>query len=111
MAGDSDRSVSRRYVVVMPCRNEERFIQHTLDCVVAQTIRPVECVVVNDGSSDGTGDIAEEMAKAHAWIHVVHREDRGERKVGGGVVDTFYSGFEALKTDDYAYLCKNWTRI
>jgi len=106
MAGDCGQPAPRRYVVIMPCRNEEQFIQHTLDCVVAQTVPPVECVVVNDGSSDATGTIAEEMAAKHDWIHVVHRDDRGERKVGGGVVDTFYSGFEALKTDDYRYLCK-----
>ncbi|MBI4559790.1 MAG: glycosyltransferase family 2 protein [Candidatus Hydrogenedentes bacterium] len=90
----------------MPSRNEERFIRHTLDCLIRQTAPPVECVVVDDGSTDATGRIAEEAAKQHPWIRVVHRADRGERKLGGGVIEAFYAGFNTLRTSDYAYLCK-----
>lgn len=96
----------RSYVLIMPSRNEEDYIQNTIDCITRQTILPTEFIVVNDGSSDNTGPIAQAAADQFPWIHVVHREDRGMRKVGGGVIDTFYSGFEALKTQDYDYLCK-----
>lgn len=90
----------------MPSRDEEKFIAHTLDCLVAQTIRPAEVIVVNDGSSDRTGAIAEEYAATHPWIHVVNRPNRGTRVVGGGVIEAFYAGYNALRTADYAYLCK-----
>ena len=102
----ADQNDNRRYVLIMPSRNEEEYIQNTIDCITDQTILPVEFIIVNDGSSDSTGEIAEKAASVHPWIHVVHREDRGMRKVGGGVVDTFYSGYEELKTDEYDYICK-----
>jgi len=96
----------RRYVIIMPCRDEDRFIENTLDTLRNQTILPVECIIVDDGSTDGTPDIADTAAEACPWIKVVHRKNRGERAVGGGVVEAFYDGLDALETSDYDYLCK-----
>src|SRR6516164_3248854 len=42
-------SVSNRYVLVSPCRNEAAFMRQTLASVLAQTLRPSEWVVVDDG--------------------------------------------------------------
>ena len=94
------------YVLVMPCRDEAAYIQQTIDCIAAQTVLPQELVIVDDGSTDDTGRIADAAAGAHPWIQVIHRPDRGERKVGGGVVEAFYAGYESLRTNAYAYLCK-----
>ena len=55
---------------------------------------------------DDTGAIAEMASARHPWVQVVHREDRGERKVGGGVIKAFYAGFEKLRTTDYDFICK-----
>ena len=96
----------KRYVLIMPSRDEERTIANTIACIRAQTISPAALVIVDDGSSDRTGALADEAAAADPWISVVHRPDRGVRKVGGGVVEAFYAGFEALPTNDYEYLCK-----
>lgn len=96
----------RKYVVIMPSRDEERFIQQTIDCLARQTIPPAECVVVDDGSSDRTGAIADAAAETLPWLHVVHRPNRGVRKVGGGVIEAFYAGYDALTTQDYDYLVK-----
>lgn len=96
----------RRYILLMPSRNEADLIAHTLDCVIAQTIRPLELVVIDDGSTDATGAIADEYAEKHDWIHVVHRPDRGSRVVGGGVIEAFNTGLESVQATDYEYLCK-----
>jgi glycosyltransferase involved in cell wall biosynthesis len=63
-------------------------------------------VVVDDGSSDDTADIARRMGEAHPWIRLHQRPDRGERKVGGGVVETFDAGLEQVQAQDYDYLVK-----
>jgi len=97
---------NRKYVLIMPTRDEQEYLEQTLGCITSQTCLPAECVIVDDGSSDRTPQVADAAARACDWIKVVHRPDRGERKVGGGVVDAFYAGYEALDCDDYEYICK-----
>lgn len=43
--------------VVIPCYNAERYIGATLRSVLAQSLRPAEVIVVDDGSSDGSADV------------------------------------------------------
>jgi glycosyltransferase involved in cell wall biosynthesis len=99
-------SVSNRYVLVSPCRNEAAFMRQTLASVLAQTLRPSEWVVVDDGSTDETPRILAEYAAQHPWIKVVTRPDRGTRSVGPGVIEAFYCGYAAIASTDYDFLCK-----
>jgi glycosyltransferase involved in cell wall biosynthesis len=89
------------YIVITPVRNEERHFAATVASMVAQTIRPRCWVIVNDGSTDKTGEIAERAASEHPWIHVLHRLDRGYRKQGGGVIEAFYDGFGLVTSPDF----------
>src|SRR5262249_60348929 len=47
------------YVLVPPARNEEAFIERTIQSVIGQTIRPLRWVIVSDGSPDRTDEIAQ----------------------------------------------------
>ena len=98
--------MSRDYVLISPCRNEADFMRQTLDSVIAQSIRPMQWVIVDDGSTDETPKILAEYAKQHNWIKIVTRADRGRRSVGPGVIEAFYSGYETINPDQYDYLCK-----
>jgi biofilm PGA synthesis N-glycosyltransferase PgaC len=95
-----------RYVLISPVRNEEKYIQKSIDSVVNQTVRPVEYLIVDDGSTDRTAEIVKKEAQRHPWIHYIRRRDRGERRVGPGVIEAFYDGFKALRTNDYEYIGK-----
>lgn len=97
---------SRRYCVITPCRDEVKYARRTLDSVTGQTEPPALWVIVDDGSSDGTPQLLESYAARFPWIRVVHREDRGARKVGGGVIDAFYAGFDTIEPAQFDYLCK-----
>lgn len=99
-------SVEHSYVLIMPCRDEEEYLAQTMECIVAQSILPKACIIVDDGSKDRTLQIANEYAVRYPWVRVVHRHDRGERKVGGGVVDAFYSGYELVKSEEFEFICK-----
>jgi glycosyltransferase involved in cell wall biosynthesis len=96
----------RRYVVITPVRNEADFVNRTIDSMVGQTVLPVQWVVVDDGSTDATGDILESRARGHAWITVVRRPDRGFRKSGGGVVEAYNDGYSVLRDDNWDFVVK-----
>jgi poly-beta-1,6-N-acetyl-D-glucosamine synthase len=95
-----------KYVVVTPVRDEERHIEATVRSVTSQTIPPAEWIIVDDGSSDRTGDILDQYAAQFPWIHVVHRSNRGFRKSGGGVIEAFYDGYNALHCRDWEFIVK-----
>lgn len=95
-----------KYVIITPVRDEEKHIESTIDCVCRQTLRPVEWIIVNDGSSDRTGEIADTYAAQHSWIRVLHRANRGFRKSGGGVMEAFYDGYRSVQSKDWDLLVK-----
>jgi glycosyltransferase involved in cell wall biosynthesis len=95
-----------RYVIVTPVRDEEAYLRFTVESVIRQTIRPVEYVIVNDGSKDSTGKIIDDYARQYPWIRPVHRKDRGFRKVGGGIIEAFYDGYNVLSCHDWGFLAK-----
>jgi biofilm PGA synthesis N-glycosyltransferase PgaC len=94
-----------QYVVITPARNEAAYIERTIRSMIEQTVRPVEWIIVNDGSTDATSDIVTRYTKEHPWIKLVRRDDRGTRQRGKGVVETFYAGFEKL-TQNYDFIVK-----
>lgn len=98
--------MTRRYVLISPCRNEADYMRQTLDTVIDQSVTPAKWVIVDDGSTDATPQILAEYAAKHDWIEIVTRKDRGKRAVGPGVVEAFYAGYETINPDDYEYLCK-----
>ncbi|HVT98071.1 MAG TPA: glycosyltransferase, partial [Acidobacteriaceae bacterium] len=95
-----------KYVIISPVRDEEVHLSRTIESVVHQSVRPVEWIIVNDGSTDRTAEIADNYAREHEWIRVVHRDNRGFRKSGGGVVDAFNDGYRNLKTRDWEFIVK-----
>lgn len=103
---DNNETPDRRYCLISPCRDEAAFIRRTLDSVLGQTVKPALWVIVDDGSTDETPAILAEYEARHDCIRVVHREDRGERKVGPGVIDAFYAGYETIEQREFDYLCK-----
>ncbi len=90
------------YVVITPLRNEEEHLDELYESMVAQTVQPSRWILVDDGSTDRSGTMVDGYADAHDWIVVTHREDRGARAPGGGIVEAFMSGYElAPKSWDF----------
>ncbi len=95
-----------RYVVITPVRDEEVYIGSTIECMIQQSLRPIEWVIVNDGSTDETGSIIDDYARQYTWIHACHRTNRGFRKAGGGVVEAFNDGYKSLARRDWDFIVK-----
>jgi len=99
-------NVQRRYVVVTPVRDEGAYLPFTIGCMAKQTVLPAQWVIVNDGSRDNTAQITDAAAEKYTWIRVVHRQDRGFRKWGAGIIEAFYDGYHALDLADWEFLSK-----
>ncbi len=97
---------AERFVVISPVRNEADHFADVCRSLESQTVQPLRWVIVDDGSSDATGRLADEAAVRHDWIRVVHRRDRGFRKSGGGVIEAFYEGYELVKDLEWDFLVK-----
>lgn len=99
-------NAARRYAVISPVRDEEEFLQRTIDSVAGQTEPPARWVIVDDGSTDATPEILVRAAQQHDWISVLTRPPRTARVVGSGVIHAFDDGLATLDLDDYDYLGK-----
>jgi glycosyltransferase involved in cell wall biosynthesis len=97
---------NRRYIIVTPVRDEAPHIEKTIEAVRSQTVLPKLWIVVDDGSTDGTGDILDKHAAQTKWMQIVHRQNRGHRANGGGVMEAFYAGLAVLHDDVWDYLVK-----
>jgi biofilm PGA synthesis N-glycosyltransferase PgaC len=98
--------MSRRYLVISPCRDEEEFAEHTIASMISQTERPTKWIIVDDGSSDCTPEIIGKAAAEHDWITVITRPPRKTRVLGSGVVHTFNAGLETENIDTYDFVSK-----
>lgn len=96
----------KRYVIITPVRDEEKYVAETIRSVASQTIRPLEWVIVDDGSRDRTGEIIDRFGREYSWIRPIHRRDRGCRKPGGGVIEAFHDGYESLSEKDWDFIVK-----
>ena len=99
-------SPGNRYLLITPCRDEQQYARRTLKSVTRQTIPPALWVIVDDGSRDQTPAILAEYAARFPFIRVLRREDRGFRKLGGGVIDAFYHGYQSVDPKEFDFVCK-----
>ena len=97
--------------VIVPVYNVEPYIKRCLDSLVNQTYQNLEIILVNDGSTDGSGAVCDEYARADKRIQVVHKENGGiasARKAGilyaTGKYTTNVDPDDWVEADAYEYM-------
>lgn len=98
-------SVQNLISVIIPIYNAAPYIERCLLSVVNQTYRNLEIIIVNDGSTDNTGEIIDRFAKIDERIIVIHKENTGvsdTRNRGLDIARGDYVGF--VDGDDEAHL-------
>ncbi|HXV78460.1 MAG TPA: glycosyltransferase [Candidatus Binatia bacterium] len=63
--------------VIMPCYNHARFLPEAVESVQAQNYRSLECIIVNDGSSDNTAEVAISLLANDSRIRLVNQTNGG----------------------------------
>lgn len=66
--------------VIIPVYNQKDMIETVVDSVYRSTYKNIEIIVVNDGSTDGTKEILDQIIKKHPTLKVIHQERGGKRR-------------------------------
>ena len=93
-------------VIISPVRDESALIEKTLQSMVSQSVKPLEWILVDDGSTDRTAEIIEIYAQKYPFIRMVTIKDRGFRKLGGGVIAAFKYGLTQINSENYRFIAK-----
>jgi len=98
--------MKRDYIIVTPMRNEREHLGSVAEEIGKQTVLPVKWIIVDDGSADGSCELAEELSSGNELIEVIKKADRGCDYVGGGVAETVLLGYEAALKHPFDFLVK-----
>ena len=63
--------------VIVPVYNADKYLHRCVDSILAQTFTDFEVLLVNDGSTDNSGDICDEYAELDSRVRVFHKENGG----------------------------------
>lgn len=88
--------------VIVPVYNVGPYIRRCLDSILAQTERDIEVILIDDGSTDGCGEICDGYAHADDRVRVIHNENRGlaaTRNTGLELANGEYISF--IDSDDW----------
>lgn len=88
-------SVGLSYAAVTPARDEAGNLPRLASCLAAQTVVPSKWILVDNGSSDQTPELAADLAARYSWVEVIHVPNEVTRP-GAPVVRAFNAGLEAL---------------
>lgn len=63
--------------IVVPIYNVEKYLRQCLDSIVNQTLKNIEIICVNDGSTDNSLKIIQEFADKDSRIKIINKENTG----------------------------------
>ncbi len=83
--------------IIIPCYNSENVIQKTVQSVLSQTYQPIECLLIDDESTDNTAQISQEIMAENPHVLYFHKKN-------GGVCSTRNYGLEKSKGEWIQFL-------
>lgn len=88
--------------VIVPVYNVEKYLSQCLDSIIHQTYKNLEIILVNDGSTDGSGKICDDYAAKDGRIKVIHQENGGLSDARNKGLDLMTGQFVTfVDSDDY----------
>lgn len=63
--------------VIIPVYNTEKYLDRCINSVLAQTLSDIEVLLIDDGSTDGSGKKCDDYARKDKRIHVIHTSNQG----------------------------------
>jgi glycosyltransferase involved in cell wall biosynthesis len=88
--------------IIVPVHNAEQYLRQCIDSILVQSFKDFELILINDGSTDKSGEICDEFARVDTRIKVIHKEYGGvssARNIGLSTAVGKYIAF--VDSDDY----------
>lgn len=85
------------FSVIVPVYNKEKYLSKSIESLVDQTYRNLEIILIDDGSTDCSGQVCDKYASADKRIKVLHQENAGTSKARN-------EGIKAAKGDYISFL-------
>jgi glycosyltransferase involved in cell wall biosynthesis len=87
--------------IIVPVFNAEIFLQRCLDSIIYQTYQNLEIILVNDGSTDSSGNICDQYSEKDSRITIIHQENKGCNAARNIAIDRAQGKFiEFADSDD-----------
>ncbi len=94
-----------KVTVVIPIYNVERFLKEAIDSAINQTYKNIEIILVDDGSTDNSGNICDEYVKLDNRIKVIHKENGGLSTARNAALEVYTGKYIMfLDSDDFLEL-------
>ena len=86
--------------VIVPVYNVKPYLKKCFDSIVNQSYRNLEIILVDDGSTDGSGDLCEELARQDSRVLVIHKKNGGSGSAKNAGLDAASGEYIALVDSD-----------
>ena len=83
-----------RYILITPCKNEEVNLPNLIRSMITQSLKPVLWVIIDDGSTDRTGEIIADAEKNYGWIKGIYLRENEDYDVGTHLAVVCNNGFK-----------------
>ena len=92
--------------IIIPVYNSAEYLQECIDSVVSQSYQNLEIILINDGSTDNSGDICDIYAWNDARIKVIHQHNCGPSVARNVALDTMQGKYVTfIDSDDTIHPC------
>ena len=99
--------------VIVPSYNVAPYLQRCVDSLISQTYSNLEIILVDDGSTDDTGELCDKIAESDSRIKVIHKENGGLSDARNAGIDiatgefySFIDGDDFIEPDTYEVMMK-----
>ncbi|MDD5195918.1 MAG: glycosyltransferase family 2 protein [Candidatus Omnitrophica bacterium] len=89
-----------KYILITAARDEEEYIEKTIQSVVSQTVLPQKWIIVSDGSTDRTVTIVQKYVSQYSWIELIRIPGHKDRQFASKA-NAFNAGLLKVKDTEY----------
>jgi len=93
----------KKYVLITAAKNEQDYIEKTIQSVLHQTILPHKWIIVSDGSTDNTDSIVKKYMEKHDFIKLITRTGNENRNFGSKAMSVT-TAYEHIKNIDFDFV-------